>query len=78
MDQTFQAERTLYTASVEAAQASITLTPVANHAGATILVNGTQVASGSESSSIALAEGQNLISVAVTAQAGTAGFVGLA
>jgi hypothetical protein len=71
LDQTFQADRTTYTASVDATQESITLIPVAADDGATIRVDEIEVASGSTSSSIALAVGQNLIEIEVTAADGS-------
>ena len=70
MDQIFQASQTVYTASAGFLQASVEVTPVAADDGATIQVNGTTVASGSPSAAIALAEGHNVITVAVTAEDG--------
>jgi tRNA threonylcarbamoyladenosine modification (KEOPS) complex Pcc1 subunit len=46
---------------------SITLTPTSSVSGAVISVNGTDVASGTASPSIALVEGENTVSITVTA-----------
>jgi tRNA threonylcarbamoyladenosine modification (KEOPS) complex Pcc1 subunit len=70
LDQLFQSNQLAYSASVNFLQPSVTLVPVAAHASATIRVNGIEVASGSASSAIALTEGQNLISLEVTAEDG--------
>ncbi len=63
---------TTYTATVSNGTASVTITPTALDADATIMVNGNLVASGTASGSIALAVGQTNISTIVTAQGGTA------
>ncbi len=60
-----------YSASVSYATTNLTITPTASDAGATIVVNGTPVSSGSLSSTIALAAGSNTITTVVTAQDGT-------
>jgi len=60
-----------YTASVHNTTSSVTVTPTAQDATATITVNGTTVASGAASQSIALAVGPNTINTVVTAQDGT-------
>ena len=60
-----------YTDSVTNAVTSITVTPTTSDPNATVTVNGTTVASGSASGSIALAVGVNNINVVVTAQDGT-------
>jgi hypothetical protein len=65
---TFASGTTTYTASVPNATASLTVTPTRAQANATIRVNGTTVASGSASGSIALSPGSNLINIVVTAQ----------
>jgi hypothetical protein len=70
LDQLFQAEQLSYTASASYLQVSVTLTPVATDDGASILVNGDEVASGSASGPISLAEGENTISLEVTAEDG--------
>ena len=67
----FSANTTSYTASVANAVSAITVTPVTSSGFATVTVNGTTVASGSASGSIALAVGQNTITTVVTAQDGT-------
>jgi hypothetical protein len=67
----FASGTTAYTASVANGVASLKVTPTATQADATIKVNGTAVASGSASGTIALAVGSNTISVVVTAQDGT-------
>lgn len=67
----FSASQISYTASVVAATNSITITPTAAQANATIKVNGTTVTSGNASGNIALALGSNVITIEVTAQDGT-------
>ncbi len=62
---------TTYTTTVGNATASVKVTPTAQDANATITVNGTSVASGAASGSIALAVGNNTINTVVTAQDGT-------
>ena len=57
-----------YSATVGSNVASLTVTPTANHSRATISVNDRSVRSGSASSSIRLSEGQNTISIVVTAE----------
>ncbi|MEO6630625.1 MAG: cadherin-like beta sandwich domain-containing protein, partial [Mucilaginibacter sp.] len=64
----FAAATTSYTASVNTATVSIT--PTAADAGATIKVNGTTVASGSASAALPLVVGPNVINTVVTAQDG--------
>ncbi|WP_437814035.1 cadherin-like beta sandwich domain-containing protein [Sorangium sp. So ce1078] len=67
----FDPASALYVVSVEDHIASITLTPTASVAGATIEVNGAAVASGSASPPIALTEGgSTAITVEVTAPSG--------
>ncbi|WP_411345859.1 cadherin-like beta sandwich domain-containing protein [Paenibacillus sp. WLX1005] len=68
---TFDAGTTSYTASVTNATTSITVTPTTSSTNATVTVNGTTVTSGSASSSIPLASGNNTISTVVTAQDGS-------
>jgi len=60
-----------YTASVANAVTSVKITPVTQDATATVKVNGTTVASGTASGSIALVIGSNTINTVVTAQDGT-------
>jgi len=69
--QTFALGTTSYTQSVSNATSSITVTPTANQANATITVNGTTVSSGSASGSLALNVGRNTITTVATAQDGT-------
>ena len=64
----FASATTSYTSSVANAVNSITVTPTAADAGATITVNGTGVTSGSPSGAIALNVGSNIITTVVTAQ----------
>jgi hypothetical protein len=70
LDQLFQSSQATYSASVGFLQASVTLTPVATDAGASIHINGTEVASGSASSAISLPYGQTIITLVVTAEDG--------
>jgi gliding motility-associated-like protein len=67
----FASGTTSYTASVGGGIMSITVTPTAGDAGATITVNGTAVSSGSASPAISLNPGNNVITTVVTAQDGT-------
>ncbi len=64
----FASATTSYTSSVANAVNSITVTPTAADAGATITVNGNAVTSGTASGAIALNVGSNIITVVVTAQ----------
>lgn len=59
-----------YSGSVANTETSISISPTAFDAGATIRVNGTQVASGATSASIPLNVGANSIAVLVTAEDG--------
>ena len=59
-----------YTVSVASGVTSTTVTPTVNHSAATVTVNGTVVTSGSPSGPIALAVGDNVITVRVTAENG--------
>jgi gliding motility-associated-like protein len=61
---------TLYVTAVPNATTSITVTPTASDANATIKVNGTIVASGTASAAISLVVGSNTITTIVTAQDG--------
>lgn len=63
----FASATTSYTSSVANAVSSVTVTPTAADAGATITVNGNAVTSGSPSGSIALNVGLNTITTVVTA-----------
>ena len=68
----FDEAKTEYTVEVGSAVSRMTVTPVTAHGGATVRVNGTQVASGSFSGGIPLTEGgTTTINVVVTAQDGT-------
>ncbi len=60
-----------YSISVANNVTAIALTPVVSEPNATVAVNGSPVASGSASGSIALAVGQTPIAIVVTAQDGT-------
>lgn len=62
----FDSATTSYVVAVTAGTASVTVTPAATSAGATIAVNGTVVTSGNTSPSIALAVGTTTIQVVVT------------
>ena len=59
-----------YTASVGNSVSGVTVTPTANHSGATITVAGTTVTSGSASGSQSLNVGSNTITIIVTAENG--------
>ncbi len=62
---------TNFTTSVINSTDSITVTPTANNAGATVTVNGILVTSGTPSAPIALNVGKNVITTVITAQDGT-------
>lgn len=66
----FDKDTTSYTATVDETVDSITVTPVTEDSRASIQVNGKTVASGKASEAIALQEGENIITVVVTAQNG--------
>jgi hypothetical protein len=70
LDQVFQSTQESYTASVGYLITSLTLRPVANQSAASITVNDVTVASDSDSAKISLAEGDNTVSVMVTAEDG--------
>lgn len=63
----FNPANTAYNASVNSATASLTVTPTASRAGASIIVNGSTVTSGN-GKTITLSTGDNTITVRVTAQ----------
>lgn len=67
----FDPATTDYTLSLPPGTGSMTVTPTAANAGAVITVNGTSVTSGNASGSLPLIFGDNLVSVAVTAEDGT-------
>jgi photosystem II stability/assembly factor-like uncharacterized protein len=71
MSPSFSPSRTSYNMEVAATVSSLTVTPTVAESFATVTVNGTPVASGTASSSCALASGSNTITVAVTAENGT-------
>lgn len=66
----FTSAHTSYTATVLATVSSITVTPSAAHAAATIRVNGSVVANNSASSPIPLSYGSNTIGVVANASSG--------
>ncbi|MES9829431.1 MAG: cadherin-like beta sandwich domain-containing protein [Candidatus Thiodiazotropha sp.] len=70
LDHTFRSDQLNYSASVDFSQDRITLFPVASDSGASILVNGDEVASDSPSAAVNLAVGQNLIEILVTSDDG--------
>jgi len=70
LNPSFDTDTTSYTANVAHTVNSITVTPTAADAGATITVNEAAVTSGQASSPIALSEGNNTITVEVTAADG--------
>jgi hypothetical protein len=72
LDQIFQSSLMNYTATAGFLQTTVRVTAVANDMNATIMINGTTVASGVESDDISLSEGQNTITVTVTAEDGIA------
>ena len=68
----FSANTTNYTATVVNAQTHAKLTPTVDDTGkATVTVDGNAVTSGSESDAIALSQGDNAVTVRVTAEDGT-------
>ncbi|RYY23502.1 MAG: hypothetical protein EOP62_19840, partial [Sphingomonadales bacterium] len=71
-DQPFASGTTAYTKSVANSVSSITVTPTASEANATIKVNNVTVGSGAASGSISLIDGNNNIAVEVTGQDGVA------
>ncbi|WP_459815200.1 cadherin-like beta sandwich domain-containing protein [Geotalea toluenoxydans] len=71
LNPTFASGTISYTASVSNPVTSTTVTPTVEDPTATVKVNGTTVASGTASGSIALAVGSNTITTVVTAQDGT-------
>ena len=70
LDQAFLSGITGYTESVAYSSAAISLTPTASDPTAKIVVNGIKVISGSQSSTIALKVGKNVVKAVVTAQDG--------
>ena len=70
LDQAFQSDQFVYTATVGFLTTATTVTPTTTDAAATVTVNGVDVVSGSASASIPLAVGKNTLTVIVTAQDG--------
>ncbi|MDY6969889.1 MAG: cadherin-like beta sandwich domain-containing protein [Spirochaetota bacterium] len=66
----FDEDITAYTVEVEGDVTSTTVTPTAEDGNATITVNAVLVASGTPSGTIALAVGENVITITVTAEDG--------
>ena len=66
----FAPETTDYAVAVPYAVGSVTVTPAASDSGATVTVNGVEVPSGEASAAIALAVGETVIEVVVTARNG--------
>jgi len=66
----FTANTTSYTANLGNGFSSVTVKPTIAHAGATVTVNGTAVASGARSGPITLSVGPNTITTMVTASGG--------
>ena len=62
-----------YAVAVPWVVASVTVTPAASHTGATVTVNGVEVASGEASDAIPLAAGETPIEVVVSAPGGATG-----
>ncbi|MFZ4451452.1 S-layer homology domain-containing protein [Salibacterium aidingense] len=71
LDPTFKESTTNYNMDVTYAESSITVTPTAADANATVTVNGETITSGQPSSSIDLDPGNNDIAIQVTAQDGS-------
>jgi hypothetical protein len=70
LDQAVEVQQTTYSASVEATQDSVNLTAVATNGSATIQVNGSDLNPSTNSVTLSLAEGENLITLLVTAADG--------
>src|SRR5690606_8761304 len=71
LDPAFAPATTSYALDLPNTTGSITVTPTASDAGATIVLNGTPLASGTASAPIALAVGNTTITLVVTAEDGT-------
>jgi len=71
LEQSFHCDITSYTATVTNDIVNSYITPIANCSGTTITVNGELVNSGSISGPVSLSEGENLITIIVTAKDGT-------
>jgi len=70
LGQIFQPNNASYTASVNYLTTALTLMPIATVSAASITVNGNAVTSGNDSAQISLAEGDNTITVVITAEDG--------
>ena len=70
LDQVFQSDRFVYTATVGFLTTVTTVTPTTTDAAATVTVNGVAVTSGSASAPIPLTVGANTLTVIVTAEDG--------
>ena len=70
LDQVFQSDQFVYTASVGFLTTATTVTPTTTDAAATVSVNGVAVTSGSASAPIPLTVGANTLTVIVTAEDG--------
>ena len=70
LDQAFQSDQFVYTATVGFLTTATTVTPTTTDAAATVTVNGVDVGSGSASAPISLAVGENTLTVIVTAEDG--------
>jgi hypothetical protein len=68
LDQVFQPGTTDYSATVSLLISTTTVTPATDDANASVTVNGTQVVSGTASEDITLNEGDNTITLVVTAE----------
>jgi len=73
LDQIFQSNQTVYTASVGYIVSSISVTATTTDTQASLTINGIAVVSGAGSPSIALVEGANAITIVVTSQDGKDG-----
>ena len=71
LDQTFQSNMTDYTATVSLLKSTTTVTASLSDPNATMTVNGAAVGSGAPSDKITLVQGNNVITVEVTAEDGT-------
>ncbi|MFC1586502.1 FISUMP domain-containing protein, partial [Fibrobacterota bacterium] len=70
LDPSFDPASFSYVDTVSNSIASVTVTPVLNYSMATVTVNGIEVNSGSESGAITLNDGNNAISIVVSAEDG--------
>ena len=71
MDQAFQSNQLSYTASVNYLIGSARITATTTNSAATLIVNGVTTTSGEQTTALALAEGDNTLTVAVTAADGS-------